>query len=278
VTTAGARLERLRVDRTTRFYAALAAYTVVIAAGELSIPFLGAVPAAIVDAALMVVLIVHATAVDGPARRLLAGLGLVAMLRTLSVAAALPGLPAWAWYPAVGLPLLAGLLLARSRLGTRPTTVPVAGTSWAEWLLRIEPAWLQGRLDLAVAAAGIPASLVGYFALRPTILALADPATALAAIAGLLVAAAVEELLFRGILQAAALDVFGDATRGVAYAAAISALLYLGAGSLLYVALMLGLSLMWGFAVARGASLVSTTASHTTFLVGAGILWPLLLH
>jgi len=271
VTMVGARLERMRLSRATRFYAALAAYTLVIAAGELSLPFVGALPAAIVDAALLVVLVVHAAAVDGPARRLLAALGLVALLRALSIAGVVPGLPAWAWYPAVGLPLLAGLLLARTRLGTRPMFNNFAAT---------EPAWLRGRLDLVVVAAGIPASLIGYVALRPaSLIAGADPATVLAAIAGLVVGGAVvEELLFRGILQAAAVDVFGDATRGTVYAASISTLMYVGTGSPLYVPLMLGLSLLWGFAVARGASLLSTTTSHALLLIGAGIVWPLLLH
>jgi membrane protease YdiL (CAAX protease family) len=268
VTTVGARLERMRVARGAPFYMAVAVYTVVIAVGEASLPLLGPVPVAILDAALMVALVIQASRVDGPARRLLAAVGLVALLRTLSVAGALPGLPAWAWYPAVGLPMLAGLLLARSRLGTRPMTTP-----------RLDTSWLQDHLDVVVAAAGIPASLVAYLALRPALFAGTDIVTALAAIAGLVVGAAVvEELLFRGILQAAAIDVFGDARRGVVYAASISTLLYLGVGSSLYLALMLGLSLMWGFAVARGASLVSTTTSHAALLVGAGVVWPLLLH
>jgi membrane protease YdiL (CAAX protease family) len=251
------------------FYPALAVYTVAIAAGELSLPALGVVPVAQVDAALMVVLVAHAAMLDGPRRRLLAALGLVTLLRTLSAAAAVPGLPAWGWYPVVGLPLLGGLLLARSRLGTRPAILSVDASSPT-----------TRGLNFLMVAMGFPASLIGYATLRPTaLLAHPDLGTWLLAAAALVAgAAAVEELLFRGILQAATIDTFGHSLRGVAYTAGMCTLLYLGIGSLAYFGLMLVLALVWGFSVARGASLWSTTASHGLLLIGMGLVWPILLR
>jgi membrane protease YdiL (CAAX protease family) len=269
VISAGVSAEPRAAARVGWFYPALALYTVAIAAGELSLPVVGVVPVAQVDAALMVVLVAHAAMLDGPRRRLLAALGLVALLRTLSAAAAVPGLPAWGSYAVVGLPLLAGLLLARARLRTGPRLLSVDRSSPT-----------TRGLNFLMVAMGFPASLIGYAALRPTAL-LADPdlgTTLLAAAALVGGAAAVEELLFRGILQAAAIDTFGGTRRGVAYAAGMCTLLYLGVGSVAYLALMLVLALVWGFSVARGASLWSTTASHGLLLIGMGLIWPLLLR
>jgi membrane protease YdiL (CAAX protease family) len=269
VTSAGVRVEPRTAARVAWFYPALALYTVAIAAGELSLPVVGVVPVAQVDAALMVVLVAHATMLEGPPRRLLAALGLVALLRTVSAAAAVPGLPAWGSYAAVGVPLLAALLFARTRLGTRPRHLPVDGSSPT-----------SRGLNFLMVAMGLPASLIGYAALQPTaLLAHPDPGTWLLAAAALVAgAAAVEELLFRGILQAPAIDTLGGSLRGVLYAAGMCTLLYLGVGSVAYLGLMLVLALVWGFSVARGASLWSTTASHGLLLIGMGLVWPILLR
>jgi len=238
-------------------------YTGVIIVAEVMVAVGWVVPGAIVDAALVPVLLGHFVVDERhPQRKLFPILALVALLRVLSVTAAIPRLPEPTWYVTVGATLLAAEML----------TVRFIDEPFRRLNLTVR----NLGLDAVVTITGIPAGVVGYVVLRPVgWLVGSGPVQIVAGVITLVVFAAfVEELLFRGLLQSVASDVFGAVRLGVVYAAGLAGVMYLGSGSLTYTAAVTVYGLILGVAVARGGSLIGTTASHGLALVGMAYIWP----
>jgi membrane protease YdiL (CAAX protease family) len=242
------------------------AYSVAIAVAELAGAVGWVIPGAILDAALVPILLGHFVGGERtPHRKLLPVLALIALLRVLSIAAVVPRLPVVTWYVTVGGALLIGEIL----------TIRFIDEPWQ----RLNLAFRRPRLDLGIAAIGIPAGFIGYLLLRPQpLMPGAGPAQTLAGIVALVVFAAfTEELLFRGLLQSVAIDAFGISRFGIVYAAAISGVMYLGSGSLPYTIAVGAFGLLLGATIVRGGSVWGATASHSLALVGMAFMWPVLL-
>lgn len=243
----------------------VAAYSAVIAAVEVACALGWVIPGAVVDAALVPILLGDFMRTDQtPHRRLLLVLALIAMLRVLSIAAAVPQLPIVTWYVTVGGALLMGEIVT-IRLLEEP----------------LEQLHLVSRrhdLDLGTAVLGIPAGFLGYLLLRPPpLMPGAGPVQMLPGIVVLVfLAALVEELLFRGLLQSIAIEWFGSARTGLVYAATMGGVMYLGSGSLLYAIAVGAFGLGLGATILRGGSLWGATASHGLALIGMAFLWPVL--
>lgn len=252
-------------ERSIEGIRSIGAYSAVIVLAEILGVVLGAIVAAVIDAMLIPVLLAQfVRGADAPYRRLLPVLALVALLRTLSVAAVVPRLPVYSWYALIGVPLLVGAVLA-----TRLIDEPAA---------RLGLGVRDRRLDTLVAASGLEFGFIGFQLLRPPpLVESADPAT-LVVVAAILVVfgAFLEELIFRGLLQTVAIEAFGFRRTGVAYAAGLSACLYLGSGSLAFTVEMAVLGAVFGAALLRGASLWGLTIGHAIMLVSMAILWPAL--
>ena len=198
-----------------------------IAAAELSGSVIGAIPGAIFDAALAaLLLILFAWRPQTAPGRMLPMLALVALIRPVSLAAAVPAVGPLAWYALAGVPLITGAVLA-TRLVEDPSR---------ELHLRIE----RPRLDAEMVALGVPAGLVGYLLLGPTpLLAHANAVGYFVMVAILVVfGGMLEELVFRGLVQSAAVRVFGGTGAGVIFTAALGTALYWGSGSIPYLFLM----------------------------------------
>lgn len=241
-------------------------YSGLIAVGELAGVLGVGIAGAILDAALVTALLCHYVWGERTAHRnLLPVLALVALLRVLSITAAIPRLPTVTWYITVG-----GALLIGEILTMRLVSETSQGLNWA----------IRRRgLDLGLVAAGIPAGLIGYWLLRP--LPLMPDATMLQAFTGMIGVVVfggfVEALLFRGILQSVAIESFGSEWTGLLYAASMATVMYLGSGSLLFTLAMGLYGLALGAAILRGGSLWGTAASHGLALVGMGFVWPVLI-
>ena len=250
------RLEGIRV---------LGAFTAVLLISELLSALTTAISGAMLDAVLIPAALAQFTRAEAaPYRRLLPVLALVALIRTLSIAAVVPRLPQIWWYALVGIPLLLGAIL----------TIRLIDEPLDQLHLRID----QPALDAILAGLGVPLGIVGFFLLRPS------PPISHPGLLGLLLeavilvvtAAFVEELIFRGLLQAVVIETYGLQRLGVAYSAGVSAILYLGSGSIPYAIGVAGLGLLLGAALLRGASLWGVAACHGIVLFGMATLWPAL--
>ena len=233
----------------------------VILGAEISGWAFGAIPGAIVDAGLASALLIVCTWRPGTAAApLLIALALVALIRPISLAAAVPALGPLAWYALAGVPLLVGAALA-ARLMTEPVS---------ELHLHV----LQPRLDVGIQAVGVVAGLVGAFVLKPAPLLAHPNALGYAAMAIILVVfgGALEELIFRGLLQHAAGQVLGSEWMGIAYGAGLGAALYAGSGSVPYMLLMATVGSVFGLAFVRGASIWGLALSHGLMLVVMALL------
>jgi CAAX protease family protein len=245
---------------------AVVGYSAAITVAELAGALGWAVGGAMLDALLVPVLLGHFVWGERtPHRKLLPVLALIAMLRVLSIAAAVPRLPVATWYVTVG-----GAMLIAEVLTIRLVEEP-----WEQLNLVFRRPWL----DLAIAAVGIPAGFIGYLLLRPPpLLPGAGLVPTLVGIAALsLFGAFVEELLFRGLLQTVAIETFGRWRLGLAYATAMSGVMYLGSGSLLFTIAVTMFGLLLGITIVRGGSLWGATASHSLALIGMAFVWPALI-
>ena len=187
------------------------------------------------------------------------------MLRILSIAAVVPRLPVVTWYITVGGALLIGEYL----------TMRLVDEPWARLNLVIR----RPGLDLAIAAFGIPAGLIGYELLRPgPLMPDAGIAQSVTGIVGLVVFGAfAEELLFRGLLLVVAVETIDSRRLALGYATIMSAAMYLGSGSPSYTVAVGGFGLLLGATILRGGSLWGATASHSLALIGMAFVWPVLL-
>lgn len=242
------------------------AYSSAIVFAELIGAFGFVIGGALIDAALVPILLGHFVWFERtPQRRLLPVLALIAMLRVLSIAAVVPRLPVVTWYITVGGALLIGEYL----------TVRLVDEPWARLNLVIR----RPGLDLAIAAIGIPVGLVGYVLLQPgPLMPDAGIAQSVAGIVGLVVFGAfAEEFLFRGLLLVVAVESLDSQRTALIYASVLSAAMYLGSGSLAYTLVIGGFGLLLGATILRGGSLWGAIASHSLALIGMAFVWPVLL-
>lgn len=195
----------------------------------------------------------------GPA---LIALSLVPILRLMSFVMPVSGLPPVYDYAltgasvalAVGLALRAGeLTQAVVRLLTRVT-------------------WTQAF----VATSGVPLGLAAYLAVEPEPV-VADVAS-LAAVASVVVlgfGGALEEIVFRGVIQQALSAVLGRV--GIAAAAFLYGTTYLGIEPNVYAVFALASGLAFGFVVDRTKSLVGVASARALMSIGSLLAWPHLL-
>jgi membrane protease YdiL (CAAX protease family) len=200
----------------------------------------------------------------------MASLGLVALLRLLSVTLPVTDFDRAAWYMLVSELVLAGVVVA----GPLPRAEPAAG---GQRELGRAAAWTAQALAGAVA---LGAAVGAWLVLRPTGL-VAPGATsgrlalAVAAVAAVAVAGVTEELVFRGCLQPQLVAALG--ARGVAWTAGVSALIYAGANSPALVGIMAALGLALGWAVQRSGSVLGAALAHAAFNVVLLVICPLWL-
>jgi membrane protease YdiL (CAAX protease family) len=211
----------------------------------------------------LVVVLVNAR-VKGPrgtdATAALHVLGIVALARVVAIAAPLPDASATVHLLVVA--LSTGFALWRL---VAPVHAPIRD------LVAWRPRTGGGR----VLGAGLLLGLVLYGLGAPALVGpdapVGDVAVALIVVA---IAATVEEVLFRGILQSTLERLLGRA--GVLLTSALFASLYLSAGSL---ALFLGMALaglVFAASVVRARVVGAAVAGHVALAGGAAVVWPAL--
>jgi len=190
--------------------------------------------------------------------RLTLSLSLVPLVRIISLSMPLADIPQLWWYPIIYLPLLAAAIVLARILDYKPKDI---GFSFGNSLGLIP-------LHLLIGLLGIGLGIVEYLILASEPLVV-DPTWQnawLPALVLLLSTGFVEEFIFRGVMQKAAVEVFGG--WGIVYVSLLFAVLHIGwiqaANPLSWVDIVFVfvIALFFGWIVKKTGSLFGVTLSH----------------
>jgi membrane protease YdiL (CAAX protease family) len=211
--------------------------------------------------ALLFTILVHASLGPSEWRPLLVALVFAPLVRVVSLALPLAGLPTVYWYLLTSLPLFIAAALA----------IRILGLSRDQLALRIG----NLRLQLAIGLIGFPLGAIEYFILAPTpLIHELSWQVALVPILILLISTGfIEELVFRGVLQATARKVLGP--RGLIYVSAVFAALHIGYLSAPDVAFVFSVGLAFAWLVMRTGSLLGVTLAHGLTNIALYLVLPL---
>jgi membrane protease YdiL (CAAX protease family) len=215
--------------------------------------------------AVVIVVGLNRVANAGHGRALLAGLSLIALLRLLSFAASAPPGVDQVRYLGVALAGLLALWLAARLLGLgRRDLGLVGGSTVVAWsVLAIPPGLALGFID--------------YWLVQPfpwvEKLALPEVLTSVAVLA--LATGLTEELLFRGLVQRAASDLFG-ARIAIPVVALLSAILAVTSWSVAGLALGIGAAMYFAILTDTTRSIVPAAAAHASLNVALFLIAPFL--
>ena len=187
---------------------------------------------------ILVALIVHAAATRYPHRPLLLSLALVPLVRIISLCMPLANIPLIWWFPIIYAPLLGAAIVVMRLLDYSREQVGLT----VKWL----------PVQLVVGLTGVVFGIAEYFILRPEAMVaeLTWQAIWLPAVILLLCTGFVEELIFRGVLQRAALEALGG---GIVYISLIFATLHIGSLSWIDVVFVFVIALFFGWVVKKQA-------------------------
>jgi membrane protease YdiL (CAAX protease family) len=239
------------------------AYLLAIASAELLLLTAGLLAGAIAHAILIGVLLSHAIAAPrAPYRNLLIALMLPSLIRLMGITIPVAVTPVAIWYFTAGTPAILAAIFAARVVG-----IPRGLLAWPDSL----------RLQAVIAVSGITNGMLAYLVLRPAPIPGGAVAIASTALAVVVFVACVEELVFRGILQSVAAQVFRSPGAGLAVGTTASTLMYVGSLSLAFVVVMFAMNLFLAWAVQETGSLWGALGAHAAMAVGLVVVWPLLL-
>jgi membrane protease YdiL (CAAX protease family) len=248
-------------------------YTVAIVGAEVVAVVGGVAAGTVCDAVLLGLLWTHyvlasrggvrSLAPSHPLPRALPALALLPLLRILSVTMPVRVLPQISWYALIGVPLLLGVVLT-----ARVLDLPASRVG-----LRVQ-GWWPGQALIALS--GLPLAVIAFALLK------AEPLIAktnvsvgpvlVDALILLIFVGFTEELVFRGVLQQVAVDVFGRA--GLLWSSALFACMSLGSLSPRYVLFMLLVGLFFAWCVDRTGSLWGVAVAHGFLVIGMLLVIP----
>ena len=239
-------------------------YLAGIALAEFLISFAPPRLGLVAHAVVLLLMLIHAARVDGKKEQaFLVSLAFAPLIRVVSLSLPLADLPLLYWYLITSIPLFAAALVA----------APTLGYAWPDLGLNLR----RWRLQLVIGLTGIVFGIVEYWILRPEPLVatfewrtLVWPSLILLISTGLL-----EELIFRGLLQRASIDLLG--LRGIGYVALVFAVLHLGYQSLLDVLFVTAVGLFFGWVVHRTRSLLGVTLAHGLTNIVLFLVMPFIL-
>jgi membrane protease YdiL (CAAX protease family)/LysM repeat protein len=237
-------------------------YLVALAAAELLIALRSLEAGLALHLTLLFALPIHATFAPARQQALLLTLVFAPLVRLVSLALPLAGLPIQSWWLLTSIPLFISALAA----------IRILGFSRQQLGLQIDRLPRQ----LAIALVGIPLAATEYFILHPApIVVELSWETVLVPAAVLVISTGfLEELLFRGVMQAAAAPLLGR--WGLVYVSVLFAVLHIGYLSVLDVVFVFAVGLGFAWLVARTGSLLGVTLAHGLTNVGLFVVFPVL--
>jgi hypothetical protein len=224
-------------------------YVTAVAAAELATTFADARWGLAAHITIMAALLAHASLAGNQAyQSLFLALALAPLIRVLSLTMPLEDVHLVYWYAIVAAPLLltAGIVAANLKLSRQDLGLT----------LRALP--LQGL----IAVSGLGLGVAEYFILRPKPLIdeLTWSSVALPALILMVGTGFNEEFVFRGVMQSASRQALGKLS--ILYVAVVFAVLHLGYKSIIDVAFVFAVGLIFGWLVARTRSLLGVTLAH----------------
>ncbi len=234
--------------RSRRFTLPLA-YLAAITAAELITALADPLLGVILHVLILAALILHAAAVpDRPLHKLLVALSLAPLIRILSLSFPLQDVDLVYWYAIIAAPLFVAILFVAGTIGLKREQLGLTIRAW--------------RLQALVASSGLAFGIVEYIILRPEPLMgeLSWESFLIPAVILLVGTGLVEELLFRGVLQSAAVAALGKGA--LIYVATVFAVLHVGYLSPLDVAFVFCIGLFYGWVVVKTRSIVGVALSH----------------
>ena len=186
-------------------------------------------------------------------------LGLVPLIRIVSLVMPLPEISQIYWYLFISIPTLIAVIAVMRALKYSPDDIGLN-------LTRPIPQAL-------IALAGFFLGAVGYFLLKPEALTsgLNLQMTLSPALVLLISTGFVEEMAFRGVMQRAA-NVLGS--WDWIYISLIYAVLQTGHGSLLFGLFVFLVSLFFGWVVKKTGSIIGVSIAHGLFNIGLYLIFP----
>jgi membrane protease YdiL (CAAX protease family) len=200
--------------------------------------------------ALLVWLTIHAALIWGrPFYRLILTLAFAPLIRLVSLSMPLAEFPLIYWYLITSLPLFVSAFLVVHMIG------------YSRKKIGLTPGNLG--IQALVGLSGLVLGYIEYRLLRPPPLfaTLAWDQIAIPALILLVSTGFIEELVFRGIMQRAAVECLGDSL-GWLYVAAIFAMMHMGHSSWLDILFVFGVSLFFSWVVSRTRSLLGVVLAH----------------
>ena len=196
--------------------------------------------------------------------RLLYSLALVPLIRIVSLAMPLGRFDQEYWFLAAGLPVFVGGAVVVSHLGI----------GLREIGLRLPRSGLVSQLPIVLF--GFALGFSEYHILRPeplieelTLRQFVVPALILLAFTG-----ALEEFLFRGILQRTATRAFGSPALAIVYVSLIFAVLHIGYRSAIDFLFVFAIALLYGWVVRKTGSIIGVSVSHGITNITLFLLMP----
>jgi len=224
-------------------------YVVLIAVAELLTVMTDARWGLALHIGILTALLVQASLVTGqPYHKLLLALALAPLVRILSLSMPLEDIDLMYWYAIVGVPLMMTALLVARTLGL----------SWRSLGFTLRSL----RIQALVVTAGLAFGVAEYFILKPKPLIdeFSWGAFWLPALILLIGTGFNEELVFRGVMQSASSDALGK--WAILYVTVVFAVLHLGYKSVVDVAFVFAVGLLFGWVVAKTRSLFGVSLSH----------------
>jgi len=220
----------------------------------------------ILHSVLLLILVIHAASVSQSWQQSLMSLILYPLMRVISLGLPVSDLPILLQYAMLSIPLWVAIVLtARANGLTREALGLNMNKKQIQW-------------QLVFCLIGWPLGLLGALIMNPKP-AIASPAlsdAALGVIVITLFSSSVEEILFRGILQATMYRYLGK--YGIFCVSILFATAYFGSLSAVYVLIMGLLGLIFAWFVYRTGTLWGVLIAHSLLKCGMLLIWPFFLH
>ena len=236
------------------------AYLVAFAGAEFVTYYVTPLSGIILHFIILLILIINSAVVQDEAQRgLWLALGLVPLIRIVSLVIPVAEISQIYWYIIISIPIFVGILTVMRNLN-----------------YSLDDVGLNRRkvlIQALIAVLGIGLGIIGYIILRPEALVseLTVQMMILPALILLIATGFIEELVFRGVIQRAA-RVLGS--WGWVYVALVYAILQIGQGSVIHGVFVFIVALFFGWVVKKTKSIIGVCLSHGLLNIGLYLILP----